>query len=117
VRGCESTVSSHATAHHRAHITHAPPQSTTIYPATTGSGSDGCGGPVGEGSSLRFFPLATLEVGAGGAQAMGSGRAAGLGVALAPCVLACGRQLGPRGLLLATERLPAARVEQRQPRL
>ena len=43
---------------------------------------------MGEGSSLRFFPLATLEVGAGGAQAMGSGRTAGLGVALAPCVLA-----------------------------
>ena len=103
----ESTVSSHATASSRA--SHALRQSTTIYPATTGSGSGcgggstiypatigslpaggscGCGGPVGEGSSLRFFPLATLEVGAGGAQAMGSGRAAGLGVALAPCVLA-----------------------------
>ena len=101
------TVSSHATASSRA--SHALRQSTIIYPATTGSGSGcgggstiypatigslpaggscGCGGPVGEGSSLRFFPLATLEVGAGGAQAMGSGRAAGLGVALAPCVLA-----------------------------
>ena len=101
------TVSSHATASSRA--SHALRQSTTIYPATTGSGSGCgggstiypatigslpaggscvCGGPVGEGSSLRFFPLATLEVGAGGAQAMGSGRTAGLGVALAPCVLA-----------------------------
>ena len=93
----------HATASSRA--SHALRQSTTIYPATTGSGSGcgggstiypatigsgscGWGGPVGEGSSLRFFPLATLEVVAGGAQAMGSGRAAGLGVALAPCVLA-----------------------------
>ena len=50
-----------------------------MYPATSGSGSGCACGSV----AFRFFPWATLVVGAGGAHAMGSGRAG-----LAGCVLA-----------------------------